>query len=231
MKPKDLKSPYCWDERRPHLADGVLFVPAYFDRHEEFPFPGWESEQVFGRRAPVMVELCSGNGRWIIDRAKAAPELNWVAVEIRFDRVRKIWSKARNEGLSNLFVVCGEAMLTCDSYFPSASVSELFVNFPDPWPKKRHAKNRLVKEGFAERVDRILTPEGKVTLVTDDVDYSDQMVEVMGAAKAFLSALPIPHFVHEWPGYGSSWFEELWRQKGRAIRYHCFHKQGGLEWA
>ena len=142
MKPKQLKPPCSWEDRRVILDDGILFVPDYFDAYDSFTFPGWDSPEVFGTQRPVHVEFCSGNGTWIAEKAQQHPDVNWVAIEIRFDRVRKIWSKKKNLGLDNLFVVCGEGLRSSHHYFPEGSVDTVYVNFPDPWPKKRHAKHR-----------------------------------------------------------------------------------------
>src|ERR1700723_523011 len=107
MRPKNLKCPFTWKTRRPMIHDRVLYVPEYYDKHSEFVFPGWENPEVFERAAPIEAEYCAGNGAWIVEKATRHPERNWVAVEIQFDRVRKIWSKVQNLGLKNLFIVCG----------------------------------------------------------------------------------------------------------------------------
>lgn len=221
-KPKDLSRPFSWEERCVLLEDGIFFVPDYLEQYDSFSFPGWEG--IFGNTQPVHVEYCSGNGQWIVAKARNHPDQNWVAVEKRFDRVRKIWSKKKNEGLENLLVVCGEAGTVTQQYFPSASVAQAYVNFPDPWPKDRHAKHRLIQEGFVEQVARILTPEGIFTLVTDDERYSGQMVEVLCGAHAFSPKFPAPHFCNQLEGYGDSYFEQLWRSKGKQIRYHQFYR-------
>lgn len=226
MKPKDLKIPFTWGESEVLLEDGVWYVPERLEDYASFRFPGWE--QLFGNDHPVHVEYCSGNGLWIIEKAKENPEINWVAVEKQFKRVRKIWSKMKNEGLKNLIVVLGEGVQVTDEYFPDGSISEVYVNFPDPWPKKRHRKHRIVQPLFADQMQRILKEEGKINLVTDDADYSETMIAVFQDALGFASCYAEPFYVSEDKGYGSSWFEELWREKGRAIRYHKYQKVRSL---
>lgn len=222
MKPKDLRRPYRWEQRRVLIQDGILYVPDFYPNYRDFSFPGWA--ELFGSDQPVHVEYCSGNGRWIIERVQSEPDKNWVAVEMRFDRVRKIWSKIQNLGLSNLFIVCGEACLATHHYFPAESVAQAYVNFPDPWPKDRHAKHRLIQADFIKEVSRILCPEGKLTLVTDDVPYSEQMLAELEASELLKPTFPAPHFIHEWEDYGRSWFEDLWREKGADIRYIQYSK-------
>lgn len=226
MKPDDLKLPFKWSERTVVIHDRVFFVPQRLKTYKNYTFPGWTSTDFFGNDRPIKIEYCSGNGAWITAQALAHPQFNWIAVEMKWPRVKKIWSKTKNHSLSNLIVVCGEALHTTSLYLPDASVTEVFVNFPDPWPKKRHWKHRLINDQFLQEMMRILTLNGSMTFVTDDVDYSDVMVKEMHLMKnVFLSSFPPPFFATELSGYGSSYFEDLWRSKGRQIRYHRFEKR------
>lgn len=222
MKPEDLKPPFKWDQRRVLYQDQVLYVPEYYDKLDEFQFPGWEA--LFNNKNPLMIEYCSGNGAWIENRAKQFPQSNWIAIEKKFVRVRKIWSKIQNHSLSNLIAVCGEGMKVSQHFLPHACVDEVFVNFPDPWPKKRHFKHRIIQPNFVAELSRILKLGGKVNLVTDDVDYSAWMVAVMKGNTSFKSDFPSPYYITDHPEYGTSWFDELWRAKGRTIHYHRFTK-------
>lgn len=225
MKPKNLKPPTNWENREVIIQDRVWYVPEYYDRYDEFKFPGWNSPDLFGNNNPVHVEYCSGNGAWIEAKALSHPHVNWVAVEKKFERVRKIWSKIQNNKINNLIVLCGEGFLATSLYFPKHSVSEVFVNFPDPWPKRAHAKHRIINPSFVEEMNRILTAKGMMTLVTDDVDYSAIMVDCLLGNASFESTCPDPFYHTDHQGYGSSYFEQLWREKGREIRYHQFRKR------
>ena len=231
MKAKDFKCPFTWSERRPLFSDRVLLVPEYYDRHaEEWSFPGWEDPLFFGREgAPVYIEYCSGNGAWIIEKARRHPEQNWIAVEKRFDRVRKIWARAKKFQLNNLIVVDGEAQPFTKYYLPEASVDGVYVNFPDPWPKERHAKHRLLQEPFVSDMARILKKGASAVFVTDDEPYCQQIISVMLENGAWDSVIPDPYFTTEWCDYGTSFFDELWRTKGRHIRYMQFNKKDKLK--
>lgn len=224
MKPADLKSPFRWEQRQIIIEDRVWYVPDQHLSDKPFEFPGWTHEQTFSQDQPIYVEYCSGNGAWIADKAQKELHCNWVAIERKFDRARKIWSKIKNHELDNLLVVCGEGYKATQSFFPSESVEAAFINFPDPWPKKRHAKHRIVHPAFVQEVHRILKKGKTFTLVTDDESYSEIMIEVMCQNPGFESVFEAPYFVSEYSGYGSSYFEELWREKGKMIRYHVFRK-------
>lgn len=219
MKPKDLKHPFCFRERRPLIEGRVFYVPAYYQDHDRFAFPGFEDASLFGNSNPVHLEYCSGNGTWIVDKAQKHPEINWVAVEMDFERVRKIVSKACNLELKNLFVICGEGLTFTRHYVPTASIEQIYVNFPDPWPKDKHAKHRIFQPPFALETARILKKGKKGVFVTDDPPYSEQICAVMIESKLWEPSYPYPYFITEREGYGTSFFEELWREKGKTIHY------------
>lgn len=223
MKPEDLKTPFTWLERRILIQDRIWYVP--FGCHEPFQFPGWHHPDLFGNYQPVNIEYCSGNGAWIAARAAEDPTRNWVAVEKKFLRARKIWSKIKKLNLNNLIVVCGEAQHVTMRFFPEESVNEVYINFPDPWPKRRHAKYRLMQPEFVKEQLRILKAEGSLDFVTDDSDYSTWTVKVMLQPNTgFISHHPDPHYITGDIGYGSSYFDRLWRDQGKEIRYHRFCK-------
>lgn len=204
MRPEDLPSPFSWKNRSILIQDRVWYVPDYYDQYETFTFPGWHHADTFSRAQPIKVEYCSGNGAWIAAKALQDPNTNWVAVEKQFERACKIWSKLKNYQLDNLLVICGEGLAVTRHYFPSHTIQEVFVNFPDPWPKRRHAKHRIIQPPFIQEVERILQVGGKLTLVTDDELYSTRMLKVMHAFSTFDSAFPSPHFVTDLPSCASS---------------------------
>jgi len=212
MKPKDLKSPHSFEDRRPCIQERILYVPTYYSKHGEFTFPSWE--ELFGNDHPVHIEYCSGNGDWILERAMNHPNVNWVAVEMKFDRVRKIHSKRTNHEVPNLFIVCGEAQVFTREYLHPNSVETIYVNFPDPWPKDRHAKHRLIKAPFMSDVLTAVKPGGNAQLVSDAKEYIEQMKEEIEKVSDWK---PTEH--QNQTAYGSSYFERLWRSLGREIYY------------
>jgi len=222
MQPKHLKFPYTWEERRPEIYKGVLFIPDYYDKHKEWKFPTWEV--LFGNTNPVIIEYCSGNGTWIAEKAKDKSK-NWVAVEWRFERVQKIWSKKQNQKLDNLFIVCGDAQIFIREYLKDLSIDGVYVNFPDPWPKEKHAKNRLFQLPFIAELTRTLKSKAPFTVVTDDPLYSQQLIAIVLLHGAWDPVYSFPHYTTQWEGYGASYFDSLWRGKGKEIRYFQFLKK------
>ena len=211
MKPKDLPYPYKWEDRHPLLKDKVFYVPDYYMEHRRKLFPSFQ--ELFGNNHPIHLEFCSGNGEWIIHRAQENPEINWVAVEMWFERVRKFYSKRFNGHIDNLMIISGEGLTFSREYLQDASVDAAYINFPDPWPKDRHAKHRIIQNPFVNELRRVVKKGGHVTLVTDNIPYKKQMESEMGG-------WPKVDVSHE--NYGSSFFERLWRSHGLDIHHLCY---------
>ena len=224
MKPKDLLIPCSWEKRCPLFLDRLLYVPKYYFSHEEKAKEIFSKNSFFPDKNPIVVEYCSGNGQWIIDRAKKEKEKNFIAVEMCFDRMRKIWVKMHNQKVKNLFIVFGEALTFTKYYLLDNSISSVFVNFPDPWPKKRHAKHRLVKKDFVEEISRIVKEEGTATFVSDDFPTAERIGETIVSHKSWHPFFENPYYKTKWADFGSSYFKELWEKKGKSIYYLHFAK-------
>ncbi len=222
MRPKNLKFPFRWESRAPLLLDGVLYVPQCYEGHNLWPKEDLNSQLSFFKS--ISIEYCSGNGAWIAEKAQEQPLVLWVAVEKRFDRIQKIWAKKRNLSLDNLLIVCGDALVFTKHYLQSELVDQIFINFPDPWPKARHADNRVVRDAFVQEMYRISKEGADAVLVTDDEVYSSQMSFEMLKNDIWTASYPSPFYRREWPGYGSSFFDSLWRERGKEIRYMKFKK-------
>lgn len=206
MKPKDLRPPFSFQERQALVKDGVFYISQRCQQSESLSWR-WAS-----------IEFCSGNGDWIIERALSFPEKYFVAVEMRFDRVRKIWSKMHNCGVKNLLIVCGEARTFVKHHVPDKGVEDVFINFPDPWPKRRHAKHRLMQKSFLDELERILC--GNLTFVTDDDTYLKETQALLDSHPSFEGEVALIL-----PNYGSSYFERLWREKGKEIYYATYRRR------
>lgn len=223
-RPKDLKRPFHWSERRVLVHEKVWYVPDQYTDFNSFLFPGWQHPSLFEISQPVCIEYCSGNGDWVTQKAFERPNRNWVAIERKFDRVRKIWSKMKNKGLQNVLPVCGEGYRITKEYIPTESVEEIYINFPDPWPKNRHIKHRLIQTPFGEEILRILKPEGTLMIVTDDPQCRDWAILILSNICGFIPQYAEPHYVNSYPGYGTSYFENMWREKEKCIYYILFKK-------
>ena len=162
----------------------IIFHPSSYVQPIEFA-------KLFPVRREIEVELGAGDGSFFAQWAALNPERNFLAVERLLGRLRKIERKLRRAGLLNARALRLEAGYFAEYLLPSASVSALHIYFPDPWPKRKHRRHRLINEHFAEVLRTALIPEGTLYLRTDDLDYFTHMREVLGANKHFES-VPTP---------------------------------------
>ena len=136
--------------------------------------------RLFPQAQPLEVELGSGDGSFLVEWARCHPERNFLAVERLLGRIRKLDRKALRARLSNLRAIRLEAGYCLEYLVPSKSIGSMHIYFPDPWPKRKHRKHRLINTHFAEIAAQKLTTGGVIYLRTDDADYFRQMVEVFG---------------------------------------------------
>jgi len=141
--------------------------------------------QLFPKPQPLEVELGCGDASFLVEYARRHPERNFIGVERLLGRIRKLDRKGRRAGLTNLRGVRIESSYFLEFLLPPHSASALHIYFPDPWPKKRHHKNRLINERFPELARAALAPGGRIYLRTDATDYFQQMTEVFAAGKNF----------------------------------------------
>jgi tRNA (guanine-N7-)-methyltransferase len=140
---------------------------------------------LFPEAQPLEVELGCGDASFLVEYARRHPARNFIGVERLLGRLRKLDRKGQRTGLTNLRGVQIESSYFLKYLLPAHSISGLHIYFPDPWPKKKHRKNRLINESFPRLARAALTPAGVVYLRTDDADYFAQMTAVFGAVAEF----------------------------------------------
>ena len=136
---------------------------------------------VFGREAPLVLEIGSGMGDTTAQIAKARPDTDFVAVEVHGPGIGSLLKLIGKEQLKNLRVIRHDALEVLEKMIPDGALAAIHLFFPDPWPKKRHHKRRLVQAAFAALAARKLAPGGYLHAATDWEDYASQMVEVLMA--------------------------------------------------
>lgn len=141
--------------------------------------------KLFPNSQPLEVELGCGDASFLTEYAKRHPEKNFIGVERLLGRIRKLDKKGRRFGLTNLRGVRIESAYFLEWLLPRHAASTLHIYFPDPWPKLKHRKHRLINERFPELAHVALKPGGRVFLRTDDADYFDQMQAVFAASPKF----------------------------------------------
>ena len=136
---------------------------------------------LFGRDAPRTVEIGFGNGENLLSLATTHPERDFVGIEVHRPGVGHLLLALEARALSNVRLICHDAVEVLERQLPPESVAEFLILFPDPWPKKRHHKRRLVQRPFVELLASRLTPAGVLRLATDWQPYAIEMLATLGA--------------------------------------------------
>jgi tRNA (guanine-N7-)-methyltransferase len=159
-------------------TEPTLLVQPDILRRIDFP-------TLFGMDRPVEVELGSGDGSFLVHYAQRHPERSFLGVERLLGRLRKVERKGRRLGLENVRGIRLEAAYLVEWMLPESSVEAIHVYFPDPWPKRRHWRRRLVNHSFAAAAWKALRPGGTLYLRTDHPGYFQQMLDVLGACTSY----------------------------------------------
>jgi tRNA (guanine-N7-)-methyltransferase len=192
------------------------FMPAdYFCRHS--------SSDIFGNDHPLEIDLGCGDGSFLIEMAQHYPERNFLGVERLLGRVRGVCKRIQELGLTNARVLRLESQYTLEYLLEPRSVFRLHLLCPDPWPKARHHKRRLVQQEFLHILQKTLKPSGAFLFKTDDTEYHEWALEQVGE---FNAANPETSFARlPWPEeydesgffYPKTDFEMLWESKMKVI--------------
>jgi len=142
-------------------------------------------DAAFNRRAPLVVEIGFGMGDALAAMAKARPHCDFLGIEVHRPGVGSLLLKLEKDAVDNVRVVCADAVEVLQHHLPDNTLDALYLFFPDPWPKTRHHKRRIVQTEFAELVRRKLKPGGIFHMATDWEDYARQMLMVMEAAPGY----------------------------------------------
>lgn len=144
----------------------------------------------FGRSAPVLLEIGSGMGETTAQLAAAEPEVNYVAVEVYEAGLGQLMMRAERLGLNNLRLLHGDAVVLLSEHVAPGALSGVRIFFPDPWPKKRHHKRRLIQPDFVRLLASRIAPGGILHLATDWEHYAQQMLEVCSAEPQLRNRFP-----------------------------------------
>jgi len=185
--------------------------------------PAKVPSEFWSSRIDVKMEVCSGYGDWVVKRAEEEREsAHWIGLEVRVDRVFSTWSKAQMLQVSNLLLLCGLAEEMMKKCIPDSSLSEIYVNYPDPPPPDLLcSSSTLVNDAFLIESARVLRPNGILVLVTDNSGYAARMQNVLlNHRSRFHSAIESESFQTEHPhyftcalpsDYGFSYFDAMWK--------------------
>ena len=145
---------------------------------------------IFGNPRPVEIEIGSGKGAFLLRRASDRPEINLLGIEWLTGYAAYAADRAHRAGLKNVRLLCADAEQVFAKCLADGSVQRVHIYFPDPWPKRKHLRRRLIKPEFIRHLRRVLRPGGTVHLVTDHAEYFQQIRRVLGAGGGLVLLKP-----------------------------------------
>jgi tRNA (guanine-N7-)-methyltransferase len=177
----------------------------------EIGFVRLDLGKVFGNDRPVVLEIGSGKGRFLIASAIEQPEVNFIGVEKSLHYHRVIGERVRKRHLTNVRLINHDAFLVVRDMLADASLSEIHIYFPDPWPRKRYQKRRIIRPEVLEQFRRVLVDGGSGIYVTDHREYFEAAAPLIEAAFRSERRIPQPE---DSPRTN---YEAKYREEGRPI--------------
>lgn len=176
-----------------------------------------ELERVFGRRAPRLAEIGFGNGENLVSLAAARPECDFLGVEVHRPGVGRLLLQLCERGLRNVRVIGHDAVEVFERHLAPASLDEILVLFPDPWPKKRHHKRRLIQGPFVSVLAECLKRGGRLHLATDWEPYALEMLATLEAEPRLANLAPGGGFTPRPLERPATRFERRGKQLGHRV--------------
>jgi tRNA (guanine-N7-)-methyltransferase len=138
-------------------------------------------EAIFGRSSPIILEIGFGNGESLLAQAIDHPEYDFLGIEVHTPGIGHLLNALDQRALTNVRVIREDATRVIREAIPDGAIAGIQIFFPDPWPKTRHHKRRLIQPDLVERLARVLAPGGSLHLATDWADYAEHMLTVLEA--------------------------------------------------
>ena len=176
--------------------------------------------ELFGRVAPTLLEIGFGTGEALVEFARTHPDWNALGIEVHQPGVGRLLNAVDKEGLAHVRVHAEDAVPFLSNRLRPSQLDRIHVFFPDPWPKKRHHKRRLIQPDFIALLSRHLKPGGVLHLATDWEEYAYQMAEVLGNRPELASASQ-EAFIPRPPERPLTRFEQRGRRLGHGVWDLC----------
>lgn len=173
----------------------------------------------------LVVEIGFGRGEFLMDLAGKAPHAAHLGVEVSAKRVLKMARRLALQPLVNVRLICATGEQVVRDLLGPAQVAAFWINFPDPWPKKRHQRRRLIQGPFVAALADRLVDAGTLHVATDHADYAEQIDAVLAAEPALANAFAPDPFVREVPGRLHTAYEREWRAEGRALHFWQYRRR------
>ena len=174
-------------------------------------------KDIFRNEKPLVLEIGFGEGEFLINAAKSDGSRNYLGLEIKRGRFRKAVRTAEALSLQNLKFLHIEAEIALRQVFRERTFDLVLVNFPDPWPKKKHSKHRMFNQEFISCLSKVLTGGGRTVIKTDQLSYIEQIVSEFERSGLFRPTYPPPGFIEAQTGETETKFEKHFREASQKI--------------
>ena len=179
---------------------------------------------VFGNNHPIKLEIGFGNGSFLVEMAQRELDCNFLGLEIYKRGMQKARKRVERAGLTNVRLLRAEAEAALPKLFGPEEVKDVYISFPDPWPKLKHRRRRLIKPDFVDTLIRVLQPCGRVHLATDWTDYFREMLESFQGHGGFKNSVERGFLSQAPAGRPITEYEQAFLEEGRSIYYLIFEK-------
>ena len=186
-------------------------------------YPDWS--KVFENSNPLKLDIGFGAGSFLLEMAIREPEYNFVGIDMYHKGIRKIITRINKLSIKNIRIVYGDAREKIASIFEDGEISEIYINFPDPWPKKRHTKRRLIKPPFIKMLASKLIPLGKLHLATDYEPYAKEMLTCLESESRLKNKSGLQKFLPAREDIPKSKYEKNYIKAGEKIFYLDYTKE------
>ena len=176
-----------------------------------------DSEHCFGRSAPLVLEIGFGMGQSLCEMASAAPQLNFLGIEVHRPGVGSFMHSLAEQGIDNVRIYGTDAVPILRECIADASLHRLQIFFPDPWHKKRHHKRRLIQPDFVQLLQQKLEPGGHLHLATDWENYAEHMLEVLSEASGLTNTAGAGHYAPRPDSRPVTKFEQRGQRLGHGV--------------
>lgn len=200
-----------------------LDLSHHFRKPEDLPRP-WEPEKLFGRRAPLELEIGSGKGLFLRTAAAAQPDRDFLGIEIAYRYAQFAAAELARCGLRNAIVVAGDAFAMFEEMVPDRSLAAIHIYFPDPWWKRRHKKRRVIQQSFVSHLERTLEPGGTLHFWTDVEEYFRAATQILSRETKLEGPFDVPESPAEGDLDYRTHFERRTRLHGEPVYRAQFRK-------
>lgn len=179
---------------------------------------------VFGKTAPITLEIGFGMGQSLLENAKSAPECHFVGIEVHKPGIGALVAEASALSLENLRIIEGDAVNILTHRIADQSLAKIQLFFPDPWPKRRHHKRRLIQPAFTQLLQQKLIPGGKLHVATDWEDYALHAMQVLSATPGFTNSTGDGQFATDREGRPLTKYERRGQRLGHGVWDLLFYR-------